>query len=80
MWLCRSPLNHMPVKPFVASVSYVAFKAYFGLALPGTYIAFKAFLQVRQSFLGRQQGTKIESKKEKHTDNAILTMHKRQFW
>lgn len=59
MWLCRPPLNHVPVKPFVASVSYVAFKAYFELALPGTYIAFKAFLQIMQSFLGGQQRTKI---------------------
>lgn len=46
------------MKPFVISVLYIAFKAYFGLALPGPCTAFKAFLQITQSFLGGQQGTK----------------------
>lgn len=47
------------MKAFVAGVSYAAFKACLGLALPGTYITSKVFLQVMQGFLSGHQGTKM---------------------
>lgn len=72
-------VDYVLVKPFVANTLYVAFKAYFGLALLCTYIAFKAFLQVMQRFLGRQQKIQIQYKVDKHVVNAIVTLCKRQF-